>query len=211
MRAQASDRDRFDAASEEIVADLLEAGFAVLTIDLLMTHEAGDPRAVFGIKLLAGRLATAIGWARRVPLIAGLPLGLMASGTASAAVLAAAAECPDRVGAVVAVAGRPDLAAALLDVVRSPTLLIVGENDRDGLELSIAALARLRCEKALRQVPGAGQGLSQAGATRHANAVAAEWFTLHLATGDSKLRRSRRAERPSTKSAHIVSRLADYC
>src|SRR5215204_3334445 len=44
--------------------------------------------------------------------------------------LLAAAERPNEVGAIVSRGGRPDLAGDALPLVKAPTLLIVGENDK---------------------------------------------------------------------------------
>jgi hypothetical protein len=77
----------------------------------------------------------------------------------AAAALVAAAERADRVGAVISRGGRPDLAWPALPHVRAPTLLIVGGNDVQVIQLNRAALAQLRCEKLLvivlrRALPG---------------------------------------------------------
>lgn len=51
--------------------------------------------------------------------------------------------------AVVSRGGRPNLAAPVLPEVRAPTLLIVGSDDVQELELNRFALARLSYEKEL--------------------------------------------------------------
>jgi pimeloyl-ACP methyl ester carboxylesterase len=48
--------------------------------------------------------------------------------------------------------------------VRAPTLLIVGENDDQVLQLNRQALAQLRCEKRLMIVPGASHLFEEPGA-----------------------------------------------
>jgi putative phosphoribosyl transferase len=84
-----------------------------------------------------------------------LPDGYFGASTGAAAALVAAAERPDVVSAVVSRGGRPDLAGPALMRVRAPTLLIVGGNDVQAIQLNRAALAQLRCEKQLVIVPGA--------------------------------------------------------
>ena len=81
--------------------------------------------------------------------------GYFGASTGAAAALVAAAERPDVVSAVVSRGGRPDLAGPALMRVRAPTLLIVGGNDVQAIQLNRAALAQLRCEKQLAIVPGA--------------------------------------------------------
>ena len=84
------------------------------------------------------------------------------------------------VGAVVSRGGRPDLAGRYLPRVRAPTLLLVGGNDFQVIELNRAALAQLRCEKELVIVPGATQLFEDPGALDQVARPAREWFQKHL-------------------------------
>ena len=72
--------------------------------------------------------------------------------------------------------GRPDLAGEALEHVRSPTLLIVGGEDRAVLSLNEEAYGRLRCEKALRIVPGATHLFEEPGKLEIVARMAAEWM-----------------------------------
>ena len=65
-----------------------------------------------------------------------LPLGLFGASTGAAAALVVAAAQPESLRAVVSRGGRPDLAGHALAAVQSPTLLIVGSEDREVLELN---------------------------------------------------------------------------
>lgn len=164
------------------VAEALDGeGFATLLFDLLTPDEETDRRNVFDIPLLSERLISTIGWIDRQPRLAALPLGLFGASTGAAAALVAASWLGERVGAVVSRGGRPDLAAAGLEKVRAPTLLIVGGNDPDVLSLNRAALARLGCEKSLKIVPGAGHLFAEPGALEAVVEMAAAWFSDHLA------------------------------
>jgi fermentation-respiration switch protein FrsA (DUF1100 family) len=153
---------------------------ATLLFDLLTPAEEANRANVFDIPLLADRLVDAIRWLAEQPAVAQLPLGLFGASTGAAAALVAAARLGDRVGAVVSRGGRPDLAAAALDLVRTPTLLIVGGNDAGVLELNEQALARLRGPKALRVVPGASHLFPEPGALEAVIDHAADWFSTHL-------------------------------
>ena len=86
--------------------------------------------------------------------------------------------------AVVSRGGRPDLAAAALPDVKAPTLLIVGENDRQVLELNRRALGLLGGEKRLAIVPGATHLFEEPGALDLVIDRAREWFVSHLAASD---------------------------
>jgi pimeloyl-ACP methyl ester carboxylesterase len=92
----------------------------------------------------------------------------------------AAAELPDLVGAVVSRGGRPDLAGPALPRVRAPTLLIVGGNDVQVIQLNRIALAQMLCEKQLVIIPGATHLFEEPGALDEVARLAREWFRRHL-------------------------------
>ena len=75
------------------------------------------------------------------------------SSPGAAAALIAAAKLPNDVRAVVSRGGRPDLAGESLVKVEAPTLLIVGGDDIEVLELNRQALKRIHAEKKLEIVP----------------------------------------------------------
>jgi pimeloyl-ACP methyl ester carboxylesterase len=64
--------------------------------------------------------------------------------------------------------------------VRAPTLLIVGGNDVEVIELNREALARLQTEKQLVIVPGATHLFEEPGALDQVARLAREWFERHL-------------------------------
>lgn len=163
------------------VADRLHAqGFATLLFDLLTPAEGGVRRNVFDIRLLADRIVEAIGYLTGQPDVADLPLGLFGASTGAGAALVAAAELGPRVRAVVSRGGRPDLAGPHLPDVEAASLLIVGGNDREVLELNRQALARLTGEKLLRIVPGAGHLFEEPGTLETVTELACAWFGTYL-------------------------------
>jgi pimeloyl-ACP methyl ester carboxylesterase len=72
------------------------------------------------------------------------------------------------------------LAGAALNRVKAPTLLIVGQEDQQVLELNRGALAQLNCEKRLEVVPGATHLFEEPGTLEDAARRAREWFEQHL-------------------------------
>jgi putative phosphoribosyl transferase len=88
----------------------------------------------------------------------------------------AAAERPGVVGAVVSRGGRPDLAGPALAHVRAPTLLIVGGDDPQVIELNRQALAALPCVKQLVIIPGATHLFEEPGALEQVARLARQWF-----------------------------------
>jgi putative phosphoribosyl transferase len=138
-----------------------------LLVDLLTAEEeAIDLRTAqlrFDIGLLAARLAGVTDWVQ-YPDTGLLRIEYFGASTGAAAALVAAADRPAAIGAVVSRGGRPDLAGPYLPRVRAPTLLIVGGNDFQVIELNRAAFAQLRCEKELVIVPGATHLFEEPGA-----------------------------------------------
>ena len=178
--AHGSGSSRFSPRGRAVARRLNEMGFATLLLDLLTPEEAADRRNVFDIALLSERLLQAELWISAEPELAELPLGLFGASTGAAAALMAAAELGERVGAVVSRGGRPDLAGPSLPRVQAPTLLIVGGNDHQVLELNRQALARLAGEKQLKIVPGAGHLFEGPGELEAVTEMAGAWFQHYL-------------------------------
>ncbi len=156
-------------------------GFGTLLFDLLLPAEARtDSRLRFDIVLLAERLRAATDWLAVQSGSERLPFGYFGASTGAAAALAAAADRPERVGAVVSRGGRPDLAGGSLQEVAAPTLLIVGSEDPEVLALNRRAYETLSCERRLEVVDGAGHLFEEPGALERVAQLAGEWFLQHL-------------------------------
>jgi dienelactone hydrolase len=167
------------------VARLLnESKLGTLLIDLLTEEEEEiDLRTTwlrFNIRLLAERLAGATDWLAQYPKTKKLRIGYFGASTGAAASLVAATVRTDLVAAIVSRGGRPDLAGTALTRVRAPTLLIVGENDLQAIELNREALKQLNCEKQLVRVPGATHLFEEPGALDEVARLARQWFHSHL-------------------------------
>jgi dienelactone hydrolase len=184
--AHGSGSSRHSPRNRHVARLLNEAQLATLLIDLLTPdEEAVDLRTAhlrFDIGLLAERLVGAADWLTQHPDTRELPIGCFGASTGAAAALVAAAERPEAVAAVVSRGGRPDLAGAALGRVRAPTLLIVGGNDFQVIELNRAAFAELRCEKQVLIVPGATHLFEEPGALDEVASRARAWFQRHLLT-----------------------------
>jgi putative phosphoribosyl transferase len=179
--AHGSGSSRNSPRNTNVAEGLGIAGFATLLFDLLTGEEAADRQNVFDIQLLSDRLVSAIKWADDDPRTAGLPIGLFGASTGAAAALVAAAAVQHRpVSAIVSRGGRPDMAACAYDWVKVPTLLVVGGEDRDVLELNKDAYDRLHCEKELMVVPGATHLFEEPGALDQVIDAACAWFSRHL-------------------------------
>ena len=180
--AHGSGSGRLSPRNSHVAKGLRHAGFATLLLDLLTPLEETDRRNVFDIGLLASRLLMATHWAKGDPRTFDLPVGYFGASTgAGAALLAAAAAAPIKIGAVVSRGGRPDLAgAAALERVRSPTQLIVGSLDTDVIQLNEQATRHLHCPHELVIVPGAGHLFEEPGTLDAVIQHAERWFRAHL-------------------------------
>ena len=182
--AHGSGSSRHSPRNRYVARLLNEAKLSTLLIDLLtLDEEVIDARTAqlrFDIGLLAERLVTGTDWLTQFPDTRQLRIGYFGASTGAAAALAAAALRTDVVGAVVSRGGRPDLAGAALMRVQAPTLLIVGENDGQVIQMNREALAQLRCEKQLMIVPGATHLFEEPGALDVVARLASDWFERHL-------------------------------
>jgi putative phosphoribosyl transferase len=182
--AHGSGSSRFSPRNRKVAGFLQENGLATLLMDLLTEDEEAidirTRRLRFDIGLLAGRLIEAVAWIRNEPDLKLLPIGYFGSSTGAAAALIAAAEKPREVLAVVSRGGRSDLAGDHLPRVEAPTLLIVGGDDTDVLDLNRIAMERLEAEKRLEIVPGATHLFEEPGKLEEVSRLAADWFIRHL-------------------------------
>lgn len=183
--AHGSGSSRFSPRNRAVAEYLNRAGLGTLLFDLLTAEENRiDERTReyrFDIQLLGRRMGQALDWLGRRPDTRELKTGLFGASTGAAAALVAAAERPDRVGAVVSRGGRPDLAGEALSAVRAPTLLIVGGLDTAVIGMNRDAAARLRCHQDMAIVPGATHLFQEPGKLDQVQDLAARWFLRHLA------------------------------
>lgn len=169
------------------VAEALgENSLASLLLDLLTEEEDKNYQNRFDINLLTDRLVAAANWAKAEGGISHLPLGLFGASSGAASALRCAAAMPKQILAVVSRGGRPDLAMGVLAKVSAPTLLIVGGNDEQVLELNRAAYKKLRSIKKLAIVPGATHLFEEPGTLEQATEHAVEWFVKYLPEKSNK-------------------------
>ena len=178
--AHGSGSGRFSTRNQYVARVLEEAGMGTLLIDLLEEDEAKDRARVFDIGLLAARLQSAASWLAARPETASLRLGYFGASTGAAAAVAAAAQGPTSIEAIVSRGGRPDLALDALPRVTAPCLLLVGGNDQQVLELNRGAFERLKCLRKLVVIKGATHLFPEPGALEEVARLAREWFLQYL-------------------------------
>ena len=176
-----SDRNR------KVASILNNAGFATLLLDVLTADEEWEDALTgafqLDVKLQAERFVAAAKWIRQTD-IGDLPIGILASGVASAAAVIASSRNPQLFTTIVSRGGRPDLAAIDLHRLTTPTLLIIGSQDARIFELNRWALRRMKGEGRIAVVPGASHLFEEDGALEEMCSLAIRWFfsRLHAAT-----------------------------
>lgn len=182
--AHGSGSGRLSPRNRAVAESLVSDGFATLLVDLLTPDEEIAERYTrhlrFDIPLLANRLVGAVEWVDRHDRTSALPVGLFGASTGAAAALIAATHAD--VAAVVSRGGRPDLAGDALPNVQCPTLLIVGGDDVEVIELNRMALKKMTAPTTMHIVPHAGHLFEEPGALHEVTKVASGWFCKHLAS-----------------------------
>jgi len=182
--AHGSGSSRFSPRNTYVSRLMNKRGIATLLVDLLTANEEEiDEQTAqyrFNINLLANRLIDATMWLRLNPETRSLAIGYFGASTGAAAALIAAVKLSNYVKAVVSRGGRPDLAAKHLAEVKAPTLLVVGGDDFEVLEMNKEALKLIVVEKKLEVVPGATHLFEEPGTLQEAAELAIDWFVRHL-------------------------------
>jgi putative phosphoribosyl transferase len=182
--AHGSGSSRHSPRNQAVARALQDSGLGTLLFDLLTREEevqdTRDGHLRFNIGLLAQRLVAATRWVARLPQGQHLGIGYFGSSTGGAAALVAAAELGPVIDAVVSRGGRPDLAGGALAGVEAPTLLIVGEQDDNVLQLNEEAFKQLPCKREIAVVPRATHLFEEPGALEEVSRLAAAWFRQHV-------------------------------
>lgn len=182
--AHGSGSSRFSKRNQ-FVADILQkSNISTFLFDLLTSQEEEADEQTrkyrFDIELLSKRLILATEWAEQNKETKHLKKGYFGASTGAAAALIAAAQLPDHICAVVSRGGRPDLALEYLKFVKAPTLLIVGELDKDVIDLNTFAYEHLKCEKDMQIIRGASHLFEEKGTLEQAALTARSWFLQHM-------------------------------
>jgi dienelactone hydrolase len=182
--AHGSGSSRHSPRNRFVAAELQRRSLATLLIDLLTPDEesidAVTAELRFNVPLLAQRLLHAAAWLGKYVETKDLPLGYFGASTGGGAALVAAADRPNHVAAVVSRGGRPDLAGDALPRVKAPTLLLVGGEDHQVIELNEQAMQAMRCPKQLTLIPHATHLFEEPGTLQQVAVRAADWFERYM-------------------------------
>jgi len=183
--AHGSGSSRFSSRNRYVAQELQKEGLGTLLFDLLTAEEERIDMITthlrFDIDLLADRLVSVTNWLLSNPDTKELVIGYFGASTGAAAALIAAKEHSNVIKAVVSRGGRPDLAEKVLPDVKAPTLLIVGGEDYQVIEMNQWALDQLKIEqKELKIVPRATHLFEEPGTLEEVANLAGEWFRRYL-------------------------------
>jgi len=175
-----SGSSRFSSRNNFVADFLLTQGFSSLLFDLLTTQEDMVYENRFDIDLLSERLLKATTWLANKKETKRLPIAYFGASTGAASALKAASLLGNKIKAVVSRGGRPDLVMPVLDKVKVPTLLIVGENDEAVIELNKTAKKRIPAICELKIIEGATHLFEEPGTLEAVAQLSANWFNLYL-------------------------------
>jgi pimeloyl-ACP methyl ester carboxylesterase len=182
--AHGSGSSRLSPRNRYVASVLQDAGLSTLLIDLLtVAEERVDSYTMhlrFDIRLLAQRLSGATDWIRNNPATRNLNVGYFGASTGAAAALVASTAHLKVINAIVSRGGRPDLAGSSLPKVRAPTLMIVGGDDTEVIDLNKQARQRMQAETELLIVPGATHLFEEPGTLEQVAKAASDWFAKYL-------------------------------
>ena len=174
-----SGSSRFSTRNQKVAGYLRQRKLGTLLLDLLTEEEDEVYSNRFNITLLTKRLAGVTEWLSRLPASKNCLIGYFGASTGAASALNAAAILP-QVAAVVSRGGRPDLAMNNLQLVKAPTLLIVGSLDYDVMLLNEKALQEIQGVKKMVIIDGAGHLFEEPGKMDEVSALAGKWFETYL-------------------------------
>ncbi|MDP3851938.1 MAG: dienelactone hydrolase family protein [Luteolibacter sp.] len=177
-------RCRNHPRNRHVAQILREKGLGTLLCDLITDDEAAEDEATSKYRndaaLLAGRLVGVTRWVAANPETKNLRVGYLGACAGAKAAVIAAADMPDKIGAIVARGAMLEAATKTLPRVTCPALLIVGGDDTEGIDLNREALPLLGGEKDLVVVPGASHLFGEPGKIKTMARLSADWFRLHL-------------------------------
>jgi len=180
-----SGSSRFSPRNRYVAEVIQQKGIGTLLFDLLTEKEEREDIVTleyrFDIQLLTERVVGVTEWVSRENSLRDLSFGYFGASTGAAAALNAAAFFGEKIKAVVSRGGRPDLADSTgLSKLISPTLLIVGQNDKAVIQMNKNAMEKISSQTELYIVPGAAHLFEEPGTLEEAAGKASDWFKRFL-------------------------------
>ncbi len=187
--AHGSGSGRHSPRNQYVANILNNDGVSTLLLDLLTEEEEKVDILTrehrFNIELLAYRLISATDWILNQEDTKEKILGYFGASTGAAAALIAADKRPDNISAIVSRGGRVDLSLehSTLKSVNCPTLFIVGEKDKQIIELNKKVLDN-HLEKVKNKkiviIPGASHLFEEHGKLEEVAKKSSGWFRCYF-------------------------------
>jgi putative phosphoribosyl transferase len=176
-----SGSSRLSTRNQHVANALNKAGLATLLFDLLTAEEEkfdNESRSLrFKIDFLAVRLAAITNWCEHN--LRQFHLGYFGASTGAAAAIVAASRHKS-IKAIVSRGGRPDLARDELATLATPTLLIIGGEDKEVIIMNQDAKKQMQCVTDLVIIPGATHLFEEYGMLDQIAVLAQNWFKHYL-------------------------------
>lgn len=178
--AHGSGSGRLSERNSFVAVELRKQGIATLLLDLLTEKEDKVYENRFNVETLTERLIAVTKWCLEGENTKGLKIGYYGASTGAAAALSAAAYWGTRIKAIVCRGGRPDLSMDVLDLIESPTLLIVGGEDRQVIDFNRQAYQKIGAIKKMELISGATHLFEESGAMEKVAELTELWFVKYL-------------------------------
>ena len=187
--AHGSGSGRHSPRNQYVAEILNNDGVSTLLLDLLTEEEEKVDSLTsehrFNIELLANRLTSVTDWLLKQENTKEKILGYFGASTGAAAALIAADKRPDDISAIVSRGGRVDLSLkySTLKSVNCPTLFLVGEKDKQVIELNKKVLDH-HLEKVKNKklviIPEAGHLFEEQGKLEEVAKKSSGWFRCYF-------------------------------
>lgn len=171
----------------KIAEHLAEHQLACCTVGLTRGHEHLARRMILDTETLADRLRNVVEFMSQFDEMQGLPLAVFGEDYCGAAAMMVATARMDRIKAVGAYCGRPDLARLCLPEVPVPTLLIVPGRERDLVKRNEGAFGALTCASQIAVIGNATRSLGEVGAMHACRYLIRRWCEIHVAPCKQRL------------------------
>lgn len=178
--AHGSGSSRHSTRNKYVASILQKNNISTLLFDLLTSEEDTVYENRFNIQLLASRLKAVTEWIINQEKYKKFKIGYFGASTGAAAALGASIMIGSNVRAIVSRGGRVDLHKDVIGLIKAPTLLIVGGNDKDVLELNKKTYELLVVEKELKVIEGASHLFEESGKIEKVAEAACVWFVKYL-------------------------------
>lgn len=182
--AHGSGSNRFSPRNKMVARELRKAGYATLLFDFMGEHEEENYEKRFDVDALSQRLVSVTEWIHKQEKFKGHDLAFFGAGLGSAQALNAAAELGAKIKAIVCRGAQTDsVKETNIPKIKSPTLLIAGENDADTIKINKRLLEKLTCPNKLLTIKSGGHLMQKPQMMQQVAEQSIRWYDQYLKKG----------------------------